>query len=96
MAELRTETENMIMDRMIEIWDLYKQYNPDGDYLSLTFKETDTGDDKSIFYSLNNAYWAEDYMRPLDGNGRVYTKVKEGRGIEVGKPTWHIRRERLE
>lgn len=54
----REECEKQIRDLMIQIHDVYREYNPSGNYLAMFIK----GDDLMV----NNSYWAEDADRPLD------------------------------
>ena len=52
----RREIEQNIIKKLHEIWDLYKQYDPDGIYLSLFVSK---GESETIF-CVNNDYWLED------------------------------------
>ena len=47
----RKECENAIETKLLEIWDVYKEYNPDGDFLSLAIS--------NVTLSFNNKYWEE-------------------------------------
>lgn len=62
----RKQCENEILKRLKEIQEIYKQYHPNGDYLSISI-----GND---CISMNNAYWEEnDEKNPLnfyEVNGR--------------------------
>lgn len=57
----RNEIEQKIMDKFIEILNLYEQYNPEGEYLTISF--TRCGNCKMI--SGNNSYWKEDENFPI-------------------------------
>ena len=54
----RKECQKQIIDLMIQIRDVYRKYNPDGNYLAMFIK----GDD----LIMNNSYWEDDIDRPLD------------------------------
>jgi hypothetical protein len=53
----REECEKAIADKIAELWDIYKEYNPNGYNLSLTVT-----DDLILF---NNVYWADDINKPI-------------------------------
>lgn len=57
----RLEIEQKIMDKFIEILNLYEQYNPEGEYLTVTFRKHKSY--KRI--SGNNSYWKEDENFPI-------------------------------
>lgn len=54
----REECQKQIRELMIQIRDVYRKYNPDGNYLAM-FIEGD-------HLMVNNAYWEDDIDRPLD------------------------------
>lgn len=53
----RTECEKAIAEKIAELWDIYKEYNPNGYNLSITVT-----DDLILF---NNVYWANDINKPI-------------------------------
>ena len=53
----RTECEAKLESLMRKAWEVYKQYNPEGTYLTM-----DIIDGK---VSANNAYFAEDKEKPI-------------------------------
>jgi hypothetical protein len=53
----REECEKAMADKIAELWDIYKEYNPNGYNLSLTVT-----DDLILF---NNVYWANDINNPI-------------------------------
>jgi hypothetical protein len=53
----REECEKAMADKIAELWDIYKEYNPNGYNLSLTVT-----DDLILF---NNVYWADDINKPI-------------------------------
>ena len=74
----RQECEKKILRRLKSIVKLYKEYNPDGRYLALSFMIMEDG---TAFYSGNNRYWdaiddverGEDFDKPL-----YFSESKEG------------------
>ena len=57
-ALTRKQCENAILRRLEEIRRLYKRYNPDGDYLSISINND--------IICVNNEHWAADKEHPLD------------------------------
>lgn len=55
----REECEEEIYRFMVEIWKIYKQYNEDGEYLSMTIY----GDS----WSVSNSYYNKDIDKPING-----------------------------
>ncbi len=55
----KKECEKIILGLMGTIREVYKQYNPDGEYLTLSIKET---------LSFNNSHWigGNDEHKPVD------------------------------
>lgn len=53
----RIECEKAIIQKMREIMDIYHEYNPDGERLTLWVLED--------HYSIANAYWKDDAEHPL-------------------------------
>ena len=55
----KKECEKTILGLMETIREVYKQYNPDGEYLALSIRET---------LSFNNRYWigGDDEHKPVD------------------------------
>lgn len=57
-TEYREACENMLIHKLTEILELYKQYNPNGDYLGMYI------DENTI--SVNNRYWSDDQLKPIN------------------------------
>lgn len=53
----REECEKAISEEVEKIWDIYKQYNPNADTLSLHITEA--------IILVNNEYWQDDINKPL-------------------------------
>ena len=64
----RHDCEKIIIDKMKDIVDIYHEYNPEGEYLMLTYRKDDDGIDQ---VSFNNAHWEDDKEKPI----RVYSGV---------------------
>lgn len=64
----REEAEQAIAKKVAELWDIYKEYNPQGYSLSLAVT------DKLIM--VNNEYWKDDINNPL-------TKIIERKGASI-------------
>lgn len=45
----RKQAEKKTRDKLVEILKIYKEYDPEGDYLTLSYGET--------CISFNNSYW---------------------------------------
>ena len=75
--EERREAEKLMLDKMYEIWEIYKKYNPDGKYLNMSIKVMEDGngnDDGSwdaISFNLSNTYWADDSARQINTMGWI-------------------------
>ena len=54
----RNECEEQILELLEEIKQVYRRYNPDGEYLTMVISGT--------HISANNAYWEKDSKRPLE------------------------------
>ena len=57
----RQEVEDAMMILFKEIIDLYREYNPQGNYLHFSFLE----DDESRFFSLRNDSNGDDIHKPI-------------------------------
>lgn len=57
-TEYREACENMLIHKLTEILELYKQYNPNGEYLGMYI------DENTI--SVNNRYWSSDQLKPIN------------------------------
>lgn len=68
----REACEKEILDRLLAIQQLYKRYNPNGDYLSMHIHND--------YISANNAHWENpDKEKPLDfsySNGEIRRVIK--------------------
>ena len=53
----RIECEKAIIQKMREIMDIYHEYNPDGEYLSMTIVND--------HFSVNNIYFEDDYEHQI-------------------------------
>ena len=49
----REECENLINEKLHEIVEIYHQYNPEGQYITLYYSDQAEG----VFYGFNNRYW---------------------------------------
>lgn len=56
------QCEVAILEHLCAIRDIYHEYNPGGDYLSMNIGAVEN---ETIIYA-NNAYWDEDSMHPVD------------------------------
>lgn len=59
-ALTRQETEDSIHELMQRIYEVYKQYNPNGSYLSLTINHK--------YMSMNNVYYGNDIDHPINAS----------------------------
>lgn len=57
-TEYREACENILIHKLTEILELYKQYNPNGEYLGMYI------DENTI--SVNNRYWSDDQLKPIN------------------------------
>lgn len=62
----RRECEKLIYKKLEEIREIYRQYNPDGIYISMQINDDAVDDGEYI--QFNNRYWkgGEDENKPLD------------------------------
>lgn len=61
----RKECERAIAKKLREIWDIYQEYYPGGDQLSVIVT-----DHSAVVF---NAHWNDDILKPLD----YYERVEE-------------------
>lgn len=54
----REECEKQIRDLMIQIYDVYRKYNPSGNYLAMFIIDG--------ILTMNNAFYADDADHPLN------------------------------
>ena len=54
----RKECEEKMMEKLKEIVDIYKQYNPKGDYLSMCYTE--------FGIMINNEFYSNDKEKPIN------------------------------
>ena len=54
----RKETEQALIQKMEEMTELYLQYNPDGQYLSMAYVSGNL--------HINNSYYGKDSARPIN------------------------------
>ena len=54
----RKEFEEKMMEKLKEIVNIYKQYNPKGDYLGMCYTE--------FGMMINNEYYAKDQETPIN------------------------------
>ena len=59
------------MDALNLAWSIYKQYNPDGEYLMMYVRD----DDEMMFRNINNQYYEEDAQHPI--NTQYFKEMKE-------------------
>ena len=60
----RTECEKLIYEKVEEIREIYRQYNPTGEYLSIQIND----DENENYTQFNNRQWkdGEDENKPID------------------------------
>ena len=68
----RKECEKLIFQKLKEIKDIYLEYNPKGEYLSLSI----IVEKNKSYLSFNNRYYEEDKKKPIDFFG---VKIKENK-----------------
>ena len=74
----RHECERQIAEKLVEIIDIYHQYNPDGKYLAMFY----SGDEEQHI-SFNNRYW--NIKDNIDSPGEdVHMPLNYSRVIEEG------------
>ena len=66
----REECEKLLMDTLSIAWGIYKQYNPNGEYLMMSASDTE----ERMFMYINNKYYDEDADHPID---KHYLEEKE-------------------
>lgn len=71
----RKSCEKQIQEKMEEIWEIYKAYNPRGQYLTMDIISYDRADHEDVHYYVNNEYWPTggDMDKPI--NACVYKKM---------------------
>lgn len=64
----RQECEEKILEKLEEIKEIYKEYNPDGKLLSMFYSYLDISE--RDFINVNNAYWdgGDDEKRPINAS----------------------------
>lgn len=71
MVMTRTECEREIFERLMDIVDIYHKYNPDGEYLSLTYCTSESDEETACEYiSFNNRHWEFDDPEMEDGEDK--------------------------
>lgn len=58
----RRECESIIIEKLKDIVAIYHEYNPEGEYLSMTYGKDADGIDR---VSFNNVYWEDDKEKPI-------------------------------
>ena len=56
----RKECEKLLMKKLKEMQEIYKRYNPEGEYLAACINKG--------FLSVNNAHFDEDEAKPIDAS----------------------------
>lgn len=56
--EQREQAERMLIQITRKFFDAYKEYNPDGDYITIAITNGNI--------SINNAFWAKDSEKPIN------------------------------
>lgn len=64
----REKCEKQIRDLMIQIRDVYRQYNADGKYLSMCIMDD--------FVNMNNSFYADDADHPLNMSYTIEPREK--------------------
>ena len=73
----RKETETKILDKMQEIVEIYREYNPDGEYLTLAFRRDDEADADWIHVS-NDYYNHPGYPLYMSRKGdEIYDAIRD-------------------
>lgn len=67
----RKDCEKKILDKLAEIWAIYRKYAPRGEYLEMILMVTDEGLLKT---GVNNVYWEEDQHNPIQVETRETVK----------------------
>lgn len=58
----RKDCEKIILEKLKDIVAIYHEYNPDGEYLMLSYNKEDRIKDN---FSFNNSYWDDDKEKPI-------------------------------
>lgn len=58
----KKQCEKLIFQKLKEIMDIYLEYNPKGEYLSLSI----IVEKNKAYLSFNNQYYGEDKKKPID------------------------------
>lgn len=58
----KKQCEKLIFQKLKEIMDIYLEYNPKGEYLSLSI----IVEKNKAYLSFNNRYYGEDKKKPID------------------------------
>lgn len=64
----RAECETKILEKMKEIWNIYREYNPEGNYFT-AYVINHPHPSEELFISFNNSHYEEDNIdaeRPLN------------------------------
>lgn len=70
----REEVEKRLLLAMEDIWSDYMAYNPEGRYLDISLIRDEKVEDGKLFFSVNNRYWGEDGVRPV--NVRIFKEAE--------------------
>ena len=99
----RAECERLVLDKMAEIREIYREYNPDEkNGLTMFFRFSEDGNMNRdgawdcVNFFANNCYWegGEDHDRPLnvhgciDLPGKKWDACEHEEGDVPGVPSW--------
>lgn len=59
----KEECEKKLVNKIKEMWDIYKEYNPEGDFINVCISEENL--------IINNKYFGNDGNKPIDYFGQL-------------------------
>ena len=68
----RTECERAMLEKLIEIRNIYKEYNPNGKYLSLAYRIGINGNDDGDWDTERLSILDGVYLDSTDANNQIY------------------------
>lgn len=64
----KEECEKKLVNKIKEMWDIYKEYNPEGDFINVCISNENL--------IINNKYFGEDGNKPIDYYENLAEEVK--------------------